>query len=246
MDRAKAVIKDEEVVVYWASCENKEELYTDPVSLYSSLKSKKEKRFKEQGFFSCPSFKDITSNTYIFSSTSDNMYKLDIPNGRLEFTETSVEASSVRPPSIENCFLFKLSLSWIFFSEESLVMEITPAYFSETSHTEFGAIVPGAFDIGRWFRPINAEFQLWDGVDAFSLPKEEPIFYAKFNTNKKVIVKRFYMNKEIESIKKQHVESKVSLNPFLTLDNRYKSFESSSVSKELISAISRSNKLKKE
>lgn len=227
----------EEVVVYWAPYENKEELYHKPINLYSSLKNKKEKRFKEQGFFSCPSFKDLTSNTYIFSSTSDNMYKLDIPNGRLEFTDTSVEASSVRPPSIENCFLFKLSLSWIFFSEESLIMEITPAYFSDTSHTEFGAIVPGAFDIGRWFRPINAEFQLWDGVDTFSLPKEEPIFYAKFNTNKKVVFKKFQMNEELENIKKEHIDSRIAMKPFLQLKERYDSFDKEMLSFKIIKTI---------
>ena len=232
----------QEVVVYWASYENKEDLYKEPINLYSSLKKKKEKRFKEQGFFSCPSFKDLTSNTYIFSSTSDNMYKLDIPNGRLEFTDTSVEASSVRPPSIENCFLFKLSLSWIFFSEESLVMEITPAYFSETSHTEFGAIVPGAFDIGRWFRPINAEFQLWDGVDAFSLPKEEPIFYAKFNTNKKVVFKKFQMNEELENIKKEHIDSRIAMKPFLQLEERYDSFDKETLSFKIIETISSGDK----
>ena len=232
----------EEVVVYWASYENKEELYEEPINLYNSLKDKKEKRFKEQGFFSCPSFKDLTFNTYIFSSSSDNMYKLDIPNGRLEFTDTSVEASSVRPPSIENCFLFKLSLSWIFFSEESLVMEITPAYFNDTSHTEFGSIVPGAFDIGRWFRPINAEFQLWDGVDTFSLPKEEPIFYAKFNTNKKVIFKKFQMNEELENIKKEHIDSRIAMKPFLQLKERYDSFDKEMLSFKIIETIKSGDK----
>jgi hypothetical protein len=235
-------MSEEEVIVYWASYENKEDLYKEPINLYSSLKKKKEKRFKEQGFFSCPSFKDLTSNTYIFSSTSDNMYKLDIPNGKLEFTDTSVEASSVRPPSIENCFLFKLSLSWIFFSEESLVMEITPAYFNDTSHTEFGAIVPGAFDIGRWFRPVNAEFQLWDGVDTFSLPKEEPIFYAKFNTNKKVVFKKFKMNQELESIKKEHIDSRIAMKPFLQLEERYDGFDKETLSFKIIETINSGDK----
>jgi hypothetical protein len=229
--------KNEEVVVYWASYENSTELYREPINLYSSLKDRKEKRFKEQGFFSCPSFKDLTSNTYIFSSSSDNMYKLDIPNGRLDLTETSVEASSVRPPSIENCFLFKLSLSWIFFSEESLVMEITPAYFSDTSHTEFGAIVPGAFDIGRWFRSVNAEFQLWDSVTTFSLPKDEPIFYAKFNTDKKVVFKKFQMNDELENIKKEHIDSRIAMKPFLSLKDRYDGFDKEMLSSKIIETI---------
>jgi hypothetical protein len=235
-------MSSDEVIVYWAPHENKDELYVEPINLYSSLKKKKEKRFKEQGFFSCPSFKDLTSNTYIFTSTSDNMYKLDIPNGRLDFTETSVEASSVRPPSIENCFLFKLSLSWIFFSEESLVMEITPAYFSDTSHTEFGAIVPGAFDIGRWFRPVNAEFQLWDGIDTFSLPKGEPIFYAKFNTSKKVVFKKFQMNEELENIKKEHIDSRVSMDPFLQLKDRYNKFDEEMLSSKIIKTINSGDK----
>lgn len=231
------MIDNEEVVVYWAPYENKESLYNQPENLYSSLKSKKEKRFKEQGFFSCPSFKDLTSNTYIFSSSSDNMYKLDIPKGRLDFTETSVEASSIRPPSIENCLLFKLSLSWIFFSEESLTMEITPAYFNDTSHTEFGVIVPGAFDVGRWFRPVNAEFQLWNGVDNFVLPKDEPIFYAKFNTNKKIVFKQFSMNEELESIKKEHIDSKIAIEPFMHLKDRYNSFDKEMIASRIIENI---------
>jgi hypothetical protein len=234
--------RSKEVVVYWSPYENNDELYEEPINLYSFLKDKKEKRFKEQGFFSCPSFKDLTSNTYIFTSSSDNMYRLDIPNGRLDLTETSVEASSVRPPSIENCFLFKLSLSWIFFSEESLVMEITPAYFNDTSHTEFGAIVPGAFNIGKWFRPVNAEFQLWDGVDSFVLPKDEPIFYAKFNTNKKVIFKKFKMNDELESIKKEHIDSRIAMKPFLSLKDRYDGFDKEMLSSKIIKIINSGGK----
>ncbi len=232
--------KEEDLIVYWSPHENDKNLYNEPLNLYNFLRTKKETRFKEQGFFSCPSFKNLTLNTYIFTSSSDNMYKLDILNGRLDYTETSVEASSVRPPSIENCFLFKLSLSWIFFCKESLVMEITPAYFNDTSHTEFGAIIPGAFDIGQWFRPINAEFQLWSGVDNFVLPKDEPIFYAKFNTNKNIVFKKFLMTDEIKSIKEEHIESRISLNPFLSLEDRYKDFEDSSVSTKLVEAIEKS------
>lgn len=227
----------DELVVYWAPYENDENLYNKPLNLYNSLKEDKEKRYKEQGFFSCPSFKNLTSNTYIFSSTSDNMYKLDIPNGRLEFTETSVEAMSVRPPSIENCLLFKLSLSWIFFAEESLTMEITPAYFNDTSHTEFGVIVPGTFDIGRWFRPINAEFQLWSGVDTFSLPKNEPIFYAKFNTDKRIKFKKFHMSQSLKDLQEEHIYSKISMDPFLQLKDRYDDFDKSMLSKKIINNI---------
>ena len=55
-------------------------------------------------------------------------------------------------------------LSYIFFSEEDIEMTMTSPFFSDAPHLQYGSIVPGSFNISKWFRNVNLEFNIWTAI----------------------------------------------------------------------------------
>lgn len=222
-------MKQEEVVVYWApvfngtNAVNWNMLYSEPENVFTSLKEERNKNAQSDSFFYCPSFKNLLSNTFVVKNVLGSEY--DVDGGVLEpHGDTYLHAQINRESSIEASPLLRISMSWIFFAEESLDIEITPPYFHPSAHSSAGAIVPGTFDIGQWFRPINAEFSLWKGATEFKLPEGDPIFYAKFNTEKKVVLKRFQMSDTLYQISNACVQSPATFGRFLGLSAKYNLF----------------------
>ena len=52
-------------------------------------------------------------------------------------------------------------------------------------HMQYGAVTPGQFNIGKWFRPIQTEINLWENINTFSINKDEPLAFINFLTSKK-------------------------------------------------------------
>jgi hypothetical protein len=64
-----------------------------------------------------------------------------------------------------------------------------------------GYIVPGSYDISKWFRPVNPALQLYDNSDKeVQSDKGDPLMYINFKTNENVRLKRFNITQEIENI----------------------------------------------
>jgi hypothetical protein len=251
-------LNEEEVVVYWAPSFTKgigqnevdwNILYTnpaiahDPVNVYSSFRHNANKDLVDKSTNSvlmCPAHKSIFTNVYSLSSLVGGNYELVTENGVNGFRpriENHVGLIHVREPSFAGQHHLTMMLSWYFFSEESLEMEVTPPYSSGAPHMKYGTIVPGSFDIGRWFRPLNAEFILHKGVEEFIVEPEEPMMYVKFLTKKKVVLKRFSPVDDIDQISQACFRSVDIFGRYKSIEERYDYFTKSSTDKKLLSLI---------
>jgi len=105
-----------------------------------------------------------------------------------------MSTNNVVQASLDKNIMFEYEPKWIFFAEESVDMVTSAPYFNHAPHMQYGVMVPGKLDISKWFRVINIQFNLWQGVDEFIINKDEPLFYANFITNKKIELVRFEMN----------------------------------------------------
>ncbi len=233
-----------ELVVYWAPnfTENQPVdwniLYNNPVNLLSNVKENVNKKLKNAEMFLCPAVKNMLKNTYFFSSTVGADYLYNEKNNFFEpKTNPTLGIDEVRQSSLNNKLHITLSLNWILFSEEPLIVEITPPYFSDADHLMYGSIVPGTFDIGQWFRSINAEFILKKNNKKFTLDKNEPIMYVRFLTDKKITIKRFYMNESLQRLEKSCIESRNILGRNIPLLERYSIFRNTNSNKKIISII---------
>jgi hypothetical protein len=116
-------------------------------------------------------------------------------------------------------------MKWVFFTEDdSLNMKLTSPYFSNSNHMRYGSIVPGQLDIGKWFRNITLEYNLWEGVDNFFIDKGEHLAYIEFDTNKKVELVRFKLNTELKTYL-ESTSSSSNWEPMVSIQERYERFK---------------------
>jgi hypothetical protein len=232
----------DELIVYWAPDFLHDQpmdwnyVYNDPKNVILSLKEK----VQDPGVLLCPSVKDVLKNTFYLSSTLGVDCKYDsTSNTFVKRNEFSLGIDQLRDPSFRSSLNVTIGLSWIFFCEEPILMEVTPPYFSQATHLQYGSIVPGSFDIGSWFRPINAEFILNFDVKDLKVIENEPIAYVKFKTDKKIKFKRFYMNEDLKKIERSCANSRDIFGKLMPLSSRYNLFRSTKTNKKVLHHINK-------
>jgi hypothetical protein len=186
--------KDKDSInIYWSensdiNDNNWSFLYQKPVSLFSDLNTIKEKN--SGNFLTCPAVSNKFKKTLVFRNSLPSSYSYDSES----ITPTSKNYLNVvnsRDPSLSFGPIYKFSNSICLFSEESLEAFFTPPYFHKSEHTQYGACIPGEFDIGQWYRPYHFEVQMWSGSGEFHVKENEPLYYINFKTNKKINLHRF-------------------------------------------------------
>jgi hypothetical protein len=227
----------DEVVIYWAPDFAREQsfdwnyLYNNPTNVHSELKQE----VSNPGIFLCPAVKDMLKHIFFFSSTVGADYCYNKEDGKFySRVDNFLGIDEIRDKSFNNRHNVTLSLSWIFFCEEPMTVEITPPYFSNAEHLRYGSVIPGTFDIGGWFRPYNAEFILNKDVDELVIKPNEPLFYAKFHTDKKIVFKRFYMDDNLKRIERSCSNSASVFGKFMSMADRYILFKKTSTDKKTI------------
>lgn len=191
--------------VYWAPwdpAQYKSEndwniLYPEPESVYENLIAHKTTT-KENNIFSCPSFQNLMKNTYLFKSPMSMSAKI-ISDDEIKYNSLNyIDIKMNRVPRpLKNRICISLSMSLIFFSEESINMSVTAPYFHNSKISQYASIAPGVFDIGKWFRPVNLEYFLWPNNDSLEMVEDEPMLYVNFNSEEQVVLKRFEMDETL-------------------------------------------------
>ena len=233
----------DEVVVYWApNIDNAKDsldwsfLYPKPKTLFASSKEhitkyKDYEQFTLQNspnVLSCPAVSSKFKKIVVFESPMTCSYKFDqksqdvcevIPD-----TKNFISAEAVRMPIMKHGPVIGFSLYYILFSEEPLQAYFTPPMFHKPGYSKYGSVVPAEYDIGQWFRPYNFEVQMWESKGEFKLVENEPLFYIDFNTNKKIILKRFKMNENLTKLSLACINSAQVMGQGKNLDDKYKKF----------------------
>lgn len=241
-----------ETIIYWAPAYQARDsydlnhLYPEPKSVYEEMVAKKAPlKDNASDFLRCPATSNLLRNTFVVRAPVDSNVSINFELRRIrEINENSTNANTYKikynflhQPTLLNHNLINYIHPVVFFSEEeSLVATLTPPYFEQVSSYQSGTIVPGRFDVAKWFRPMNMEFQLWPGVNTLTIPMGEAICYVHFDTEKKIVLKRFVTNNEIEKL----IGSFVNVSPFrkfAKLSERYRIFEESKSKQRVLKLI---------
>lgn len=240
-------------IVYWAPQDsngvqptNWNILYEDFQSVYDVLKNNKDDS-NMASLFKCPSFINKTKNTFVFNNPLHTKIKIEHINNDsitgpttntliIPLSNSYIESSIVHEPSIKNNILVEYGLYFYFFAEESLEMSICSPFFQKTDYLNYGAIVPGNFDIGSWFRKVNVEFNLWNGVSELELKEGEPLLYFCFPSNTNITFQRFSMTEKLYNISNT-VASSSGWEPGVSLAKRYQRFKNSRTNELVLKEI---------
>jgi hypothetical protein len=201
--------KKEPLVIYWApksipgnqSVGEWNMLYKEPETLYQDLVKNKEPESKDMSFFACPAVSNRLKRTYVFRNNLKTICHFDgtdVASPSIQ-VEQGVGARIIRPTNLKNGICVEFTTKYIFFSETSFEGLIHPPFFHRPKYTEIGTVIPGSFDMSKWFRFFAIEIQTWNPKGTILLEEDEPLFYFEPMTEQKVILKRFVLNEKLWS-----------------------------------------------
>ena len=204
--------------------------------VYNALQEKRTSNHNPANLLSCPAIRDGWHNVFMFSPKSSFKVKHVI-----DFVERSDggQITRKRQPHLADTNIFNIKEQTYLFAEKALKIKVTAPYFHKTEFQKEATFIGGKFDIGRWFRPIEAEIITWAKSGEVQFNENEPLFYVEFLTDLPVEIKHFVVNPIIE-----HLASGLVNSPFQNTDNlqgslesRYQAFENSDYRKGLIEEI---------
>jgi hypothetical protein len=216
--------------VYWSSINDANEdwsiLFDEPTSLISELSLNKNKNNPDNNLLRCPAVTDLGKNLFVIKAPLTTSASFIIEDGRVSNKMDTNDSKWIvnRAPSLHNQLLTMYSHPIILFAEEDVDVMLSDPYFSNAPHKTWGSIVPGIFNCGAWFRPLQIEFNVWEGITDVSLVEGEHLGYIKFFTDKKVVLKRFSMTEELKG-QARVCSSAGNWEPKVPLSKRYDRFK---------------------
>lgn len=174
--------------IYW-SCLEKEWLRaSEPENVYSSFYNKfsvSKSDLNSHPFF-CPAFKNQLSN--VFSVKSIYKYNFEIEGNSVKSSlyDQKFFDDHVEVRSLENK-LFGFNNWFSFFSEkDSLTVSQEAPFLEDNNITKNCILVPGQFDIAKWYRTMHFAFYLKKESKIFSVEEKEVLYYLRFHTKEKI------------------------------------------------------------
>jgi hypothetical protein len=229
-----------ETIVYYSpysvvSNTNWDILHEEPMRVFDYLKPKLNPQ-SDFNYLSCPATQHISKKTFKLINTLDSKYIIE-NNEIIGTSKNFIDASITRVPSLINQKLIALSMNWIFFTEEeSLTMTLLPPIMEKAPHLQYGAIVTGSFNIGKYLRQIGIEYNLWENVNKFEIKKDEPYAYVMFDSDKPIKLVRFVVSPKM----KEYVDVMTLSSGWekkVSLIDRYKRFKAANMKKLVLHEI---------
>jgi hypothetical protein len=235
---------NKKIKIYWSPYNSDKNfdwsiLYYNPENLFENLKNNANKdSFKKPGgnLIMCPVVKNYINKIFVFKNTLQSYFEFKENNEIISISKNSISAVIQHENSLNGCKLFVYNMPLIFFSEHDVNMALTSPYFSNSPHLKYGSIVPGKFNISKWFRNINIEFNLWENINEFKIEKDEDLFYVNFECEGEIELIRFDMTERL--LKIAEVVSKSSVwEKLIPLKDRYERFKKAHLNKIVIKEI---------
>jgi len=141
------------------------------------------------GHLKCPAFKDFFYNCFVLSFPYDLHLRFDQDKQSFEIVDSSIniepEMILVRWGQQYEDTRVVISLNpYIFFDATlEVLLEVGPAFLHAVEpRLRRLTPIPGAFNIGSWFRPIDFTFELDLSEGDVEFRKGDPLLYLRFIT----------------------------------------------------------------
>jgi len=222
-------------IIYWAVFSSldlqtrQNLLMKDIESVRKNLASKINSKNNKSSYMACVSYHEYFKNTYILKHPYTTEWQYYTNNNNL-FNLRLDDSAFV------NSYLVDYDLQWIFFSEDDVELETTPAFFHQKESDKYGHVLAGSFNISKWFRPISLSWQLWENVQEIKFKEDDAIAYLKFKTKNKIKLVRFEMTPKLEEIANGCSAVK-QIVPNLALTELYEKFTKSNRNKIIMREI---------
>ena len=189
------------ITIYWSFNDQSWLRAEAPEPIYKNFVQ--DRKNKEHLLILCPAVKDYMRNTFSLKSIFSYDFKIDPIQEKIvtDFYDQGFFENHVKVRSLEDK-LFSFMQRFCFYTEEkSLLMSggIFP-FLEDNDITKRCTLIPGTFDIGKWFRQIEFAFYLKDEYDEFKIKEGDIYQYIKFHTDEKIIFKQFKVTPKLQDL----------------------------------------------
>ncbi len=235
------------MIIYWGASSFHQQLYLGlhgPVPAFSDMKILSEKLVQKNqwtDFTRCPSLIQYSNNLFSLKSPIDldfvydgNMVTFDYDQYPMDFI------SRIATERDSQAGLISLALCpYMFFSEKDCEMQISSSTTADNSFTQNCILIPGQYNVGKWFRGIDFGFFIKNQNTKVSIKKGDTIANIRFLTDEKISFKKFFITNECGNMANLVVNYKHSqkfpLNRYLT--NMYTDFKNSKLRTQILKEI---------
>jgi hypothetical protein len=215
--------------VYWACLEDEWIKATEPEKISQRFYTKKITDSDKDSLSAinyCPVFNKSLENIYAIKSIYDYSFKIKNNECFSELYDQKFFDNHVLVRSLEKKF-FSFSVRYIFFTEEdSLKID---AYqhpvFEDNEISKRCMIIPGGFDIGKYFRNLEFAFILKKDFNEFIVNDEDVLYYLKFYTEEKIKFKQFRCNENLKQMMEDVRKANTYTNKRAGIDLYYNKFK---------------------
>jgi hypothetical protein len=185
-------------------------------------------------FLKCPAYTDFLKNTFVFKSPIDVSINIESDKDFIKVWSENI-SQPLFEKIIDGRFLNNqesgqspyplLGIDFLnyFETDSSTIMSVTPAFLHHNDFTRKTSVIPGEFDISKWFRPVECVFEIKNSCEKIEIKKGDALCYFKFRTEINEPIKLIE-----ESISWKKINQCAELrnkDPFKPLKFRYESFE---------------------
>ena len=150
----------------------------------------------------CPAHTDFLKNIFVFYAPYDLSIDISVnPNtDNVKILSKNLTQEQF-DCLIDTRFLFNdqrgknpfpmIGIDWlnIFQSDDSVMMQMLPAFLHNNEFTQKTTLMPGEYDISKWTRPAEIVFECKNLTDTINIKKGDAIAYFKFYTEDTVKIK---------------------------------------------------------
>lgn len=191
-------------------------LYGDLEKLIPSMVAESK---KSDTYHKCFALGALHKNTYFLRHPFDISIDFEGKDIQEEFQKSHRDTTilKIRDPLLHDKITFDLDFQIICFADAPLMMHNTPPYMHKTLFSPTAYQSSGAFDVGKWFRPVSLTYQMFPNEYKVSFKEGEPMCYISFISDKKVNLQRFEMTDKLREVVKgttgiKYVKPNISLN----------------------------------
>jgi hypothetical protein len=175
--------------VYWACLEKEWLRAEEPEPLHKIFYNKiniSDPKNKKTNVNFCPAFKDEINNVFSVKSLYDYSFYIKDNDAWSSDEDQYFFDSHVYIRDIDKKF-FSFHNTYIFYTDEpSLEVSQISSYLEDVSTRNNCIVIPGKFDIGKWYRSLDFAFYMPKNVSTFETKEGESLYYLKFHTDEKI------------------------------------------------------------
>lgn len=237
------------MIVYWGASPFHEQIYlglNGPSPAFIDIKDSTQRlteKVQWTDYSRCPSVIQFSNNLYSLKSPIDldiiydgNTIHFDYEQYPMEFiskiaTERDLRAGMI---SLGIC-------PYMFFADSDCEMQFSGPTLVNNDFSQKCMVVPGQYNIGKWFRGIDFGLFVNEKNTRVSIKKGDTLANIRFLTSEKITFKKFFITPELNNLANLVVNYKHSqkfpLNNYLK--NMYSDFQKSKIRKQILKEINK-------